>query len=50
MSDISLCLNTSCPLREVCYRFKAVPSEYQSYADFKPDDNGKCDYFIKIKN
>ena len=49
MPDISMCQNTSCLLREVCYRFKAVPNERQAYADFEPDDDGKCEYFIKLK-
>ena len=45
-----MCDNLTCPLKETCYRFKAVPSEYQAYANFELDDDGKCDYFIKIKN
>lgn len=51
MPDISLCKNYICPLSEQCYRFKAKPDEYlQVYAEFEPDDDGNCDYFILDKN
>ena len=50
MPDIAMCQNKECPLREKCYRFKAEPSDYQSYAEFKPDENGECDNFIEIYN
>jgi len=43
MPDISMCMNNTCPLRSHCYRFTATPSQYQTYADFKPDDNDTCD-------
>ena len=50
MPDISMCANMTCPLKEDCYRFKAVPNPHrQSYAGFKPDEEGKCDHFCKIK-
>jgi len=53
MPDITMCSNVQCPLREDCYRFSAIPSEYrQAYSEFKPYDEGgdiKCDYQIKIK-
>ena len=49
MPDISMCENTACLLREVCYRFMAEPSEYQSYSKFEPDENGKCEYFYPLK-
>ena len=35
MPDISKCCNNSCPMREICYRFRSKPNEYQSYADFQ---------------
>jgi len=50
MPDISMCENQTCPLKETCYRFKAIPNTHQSYADFKPDEKGKCDYYYPIKN
>jgi hypothetical protein len=45
MTDISKCLNKDCPLKEKCYRWTAPASYYQSYADFKPDENGECEDF-----
>lgn len=46
MADITMCLNKECPLRFNCYRFNARANEFrQSYADFKPDENGKCESF-----
>jgi hypothetical protein len=49
MCDISMCRNFRCPLCEGCYRFKALPDPYQqSYAEFKPDKKGKCEYFMTI--
>lgn len=35
MPDISLCTNTTCPLRDGCLRFTATPSERQSYTKFE---------------
>lgn len=44
-------LNTNvCPLRETCYRFKAKPSMYQSFSDFRDDLNKEkteCGHFIE---
>jgi hypothetical protein len=46
MPDISKCENEECPLKEKCYRFTATPSPVlQAYAYFKPDEDGKCEYF-----
>lgn len=48
MSDITMCKNDTCPLKNTCYRFIATPSEYlQSYADFKYDEKTGCDYYYK---
>lgn len=45
-------LNTNvCPLRDKCYRFKAKPSYYQSFTDYRDalnEDKTECGYFIKI--
>lgn len=47
MPDISLCKNEKCLKKKTCYRFTAVPSSFQQvYGDFKPDETGKCEYFI----
>jgi hypothetical protein len=46
MPDITMCLNKECPLRGTCYRFNAkADPHWQSYSDFKPDENGKCDNY-----
>ncbi len=47
MPDISKCLNESCPLKERCYRFKCAGSEYQTYSDFQPNEDGSCDWFME---
>lgn len=50
MPDISMCKGNNgkimCPLREECYRFKAIPNEYaQTYFSVAPlKDDGICDY------
>lgn len=48
MPDIAMCINKECTSKSSCYRFKAVPSEIQSYCDFKQDSNGVCDYYYPI--
>ena len=46
MPDISMCENKNCPLKEKCYRYTAKPSEHlQAYGYFKPNEEGKCDYY-----
>lgn len=42
MPDIAMCANTTCPKRGECYRFRATPSEYQTYAEFRPEPDGSC--------
>ena len=42
MSDITVCVNRECPMREDCYRFKDVPDLWQRFAYFIPA--GKDDY------
>jgi len=48
-----MCTNMHCHLKETCYRFKATPSIYQSYADFKPYVNANedmdCDHYWELK-
>jgi len=47
MPDISMCLNKKCPLRDKCYRYKAIPTPgWQTITDFKYDDG--CEYFERI--
>lgn len=35
MPDIAMCKNDTCIKKEECYRFKAVPNDYQNYCDFR---------------
>jgi len=47
MTDISKCNNTDCPSHMQCWRHLAPSNEnWQSYAQFDPDGEDKCDYFI----
>ncbi len=48
MPDISMCMNNTCAKRADCYRHPwsgTQGSDYQSYSDFKPDENGECKNF-----
>lgn len=35
MADITMCMNTGCPLANSCFRAQAIPSDRQSYAVFQ---------------
>lgn len=48
--DITMCTGGDCPLKEQCYRFKAVPNKFrQSMFMTIPYDKEeeKCKYFWK---
>jgi hypothetical protein len=47
MPDISMCVNDKCKVNKDCYRYMAIPSSWQSYADFDEND---CQYFMPIGN
>lgn len=52
MPDITLCPGNNCPMKETCYRYKATPSDYQSYfmeTPFKMIE-GKidCDHYMEV--
>lgn len=50
MPDISMCANETCANKTKCYRHEAEPNPYrQSYAAFKPNEDGSCDNFWPIK-
>ena len=53
MCDITMCCNRDCPIRNKCYRYRAVPDDYQSFAFFKyqpiSDTNDEeCEYFWRV--
>ena len=50
MADITMCFGGDCPLKDTCYRYKAMPSEFrQAYFFGEPfvgeDDNVTCEYY-----
>ncbi len=47
MPDIAMCNNEKCPSKESCYRYTAIPSDWQSYDySFAPKEGeGKCEYY-----
>lgn len=45
MPDITMCLGSNCPHKEKCYRYRAKPSDYQSYFMKPPIKEGKCEYY-----
>lgn len=50
MPDISMCTNSSCPLKDKYYRQQATPNPIrQAYSWFAPDpQTGDCKYFYPI--
>jgi len=52
MPDISMCSGKDCKIRNQCYRYRAVPSEYrQAYFVESPYDpkTNKCRFFWQIE-
>lgn len=45
MTDITKCSNKTCPKKDQCYRHTSKNSDWKSWAYFKADENGKCEYF-----
>lgn len=37
MPDITMCTNSDCPIRSACYRYRAIPDDWQSFAKFEPE-------------
>lgn len=50
MADITMCLDGMyCPKATSCYRYMAIPDEYQTVAGFyRPDED--CDYYWEMQN
>lgn len=42
MPDITMCDGSGCPKRRCCYRYRAVPSMYQSWFATAPWDGERC--------
>ena len=43
-----MCDDTACPMRHVCYRYVAIPSDIQAYADFNAirGVSAACEAFV----
>ena len=41
MPDISMCKGNGCPIKENCYRYKAIPEQCQSFFLQPPYDHEK---------
>lgn len=47
---MAMCANKQCPQFKHCYRAQAIPNLFaQSYAEFKPDTIGRCEYYWPFK-
>lgn len=49
MPDITMCKGKDCPLKETCYRYKAKPSDLQSYFIEPPYKDDKCTHYWEIE-
>lgn len=49
MSDITMCEGRDCPIREKCYRFMAIPNDFQHYLKKTPFEYDYCDKFISYQ-
>lgn len=45
MADITMCVNKGCERAKDCYRVTANPSDYQSYAEFKCNEDNLWQHF-----
>ena len=48
MVDYAMCANQECKLREDCYRANAKIGMRQSWCDFKPESDTKCEHWIEF--
>ena len=49
MADITMCEGKGCEIKEICYRYRATPSEFrQSYFVESPNNGLECDYYLKF--
>lgn len=50
MPDISMCPGNNCPIKDSCYRHKAMPNgDRQSWADFQYDhEQDVCGGFVRL--
>ena len=49
MPDITMCPGDGCQKKQMCYRYTAKASNYQSYFMTPPmKEDGECDHFMEI--
>jgi len=48
MSDLTMCANQECKMRETCYRTNAKIGMRQSWCDFKPESDTQCEHRIQF--
>ena len=52
MPDITMCINSECPMRHKCYRSSdsgTQMSDYQSISRFKPKSDNECEFYWETK-
>ena len=51
MPDISMCKGGSCPKKQDCYRYRAIPTpQRQAYYATPPiAADGSCTHFLKLR-
>ena len=46
MPDIAMCKGDGCPKQQMCYRYTAKSSDYQSFFTTPPiKEDGTCEYY-----
>lgn len=46
MPELAMCQKKDCPDKNICYRYRAVPCEEQSYGDFNPPR--ECEDYLPL--
>lgn len=50
MPDMKMCQNKECPLKNICYRFLAIPDKRgQDYFDSSPSGGEDCEHYLKLQ-
>lgn len=49
LTDITMCDDRECPLKDSCFRFRATPSQWQSFFVNSPNQygNSECPQYLK---
>ena len=47
MAEITMCSGERCPLKHICHRHTAKPSERQWFFAHSPVLGGTCEYFLR---